>query len=129
MKILFVASGNSISGISPIVKAQADSLIKQGMELYFFTIRDKGIKGYLSYLQPLKKRINQLKPDIIHAHYSLTAFVTSLASKKPIIVSLMGSDVKSANKYKPLIRLFSNYVWGVTIVKSRDMKKDHNLFL
>ncbi len=127
MKILFVASGNSKSGVSPIVKAQADSLIKQGIELSLFTIKGKGIKGYLSNIRSLKKTIIQLKPDIVHAHYSLTAFVASLSSKKRIVVSLMGSDVKSSNKFKPLIRLLAKYAWGAIIVKTEDMKKSIQL--
>jgi glycosyltransferase involved in cell wall biosynthesis len=127
MKVLFVASGNSASGVSPIVKAQAASLIAQGVELLLFTIKGKGLKGYLSNIRSLKKTISHFSPDVIHAHYSLTAFVTTLASKKPVVVSLMGSDVKSSNKFKPLVRLFSKYVWGATIVKTEDMRESIRL--
>ena len=106
MKILFVSSGNSENGVSPIVKAQAESLIKQGIEINFFTIKGRGVKGYLSNIKPLGRFIKQIQPDLIHAHYSLTAFTVSLVKRKPLVVSLMGSDVKSSNKYKFLIKLF-----------------------
>ncbi len=42
MKILFVCSGNSKAGISPIVERQAESLIQSGIDLSYFTIKGKG---------------------------------------------------------------------------------------
>ena len=95
MKLLFVSSGNSKNGISTIIKNQGVSLKNQDIELDFFTIEGKGIKGYLKSIPYLKKQLKENKYDIVHAHYSLSAFTASLAGAKPLIVSLMGSDVKS----------------------------------
>ena len=65
--------------------------------------------------------------DIVHAHYSLSAFVASLAGAKPLIVSLMGSDVKSKTYYKYIIHLFNRLFWNAVIVKSKDMKLSINI--
>ena len=122
MKILFVCSGNSINGISPIIKNQGLSLENEGIDITYFTIIGKGLIGYLKNVKRLKDFINKNKYDIIHAHYSMSAFVASLAGSKPLVVSLMGSDVKSDKFYKIFIYLFNKYSWSKTIVKSEDMK-------
>lgn len=121
MKILFISSGNS-GAISPIVKAQSESLIEKGVAIDYFLIHGKGIKGYFKSIFKLRKFLKNNKYDLFHAHYSLTAFVASLAGCKPLIVSLMGSDVKKNNTIKPIIKFFSKYIWKKTIVKSDDMK-------
>ena len=96
MTILFISSGNS-GKISPIVKAQADSLIKKGVAIDFFLIKGKGLTGYLKSIFILRKFIKKNNYDLYHAHYSLSAFVATLAGCKPLVVSLMGSDVKKDN--------------------------------
>lgn len=127
MKVLFVSSGNSKNGISPIILSQANSLIKNGVDVEFYLIKGKGIIGYISNIYPLRRKIKFISPDIIHAHFSLTALIVSIVKSKPLIVSLMGSDVKSSNKLKFLIRFFSKFSWNSTIVKSEDMKTSINL--
>jgi glycosyltransferase involved in cell wall biosynthesis len=122
MKVLFVSSGNSRQGISPIIKNQGESLFNQGIDIHYFTIKGRGITGYLSNVKPLKKYLRQNKFNIIHAHYSLSAFVASLAGAKPLIVSLMGSDVKSKKYFKIVIKIFNFFSWNRIIVKSQDMK-------
>ena len=100
MRVLFVSSGNSVKGISPIIKNQGDSLVDMGVDLTYFTIKGKGFKGYSNSVFKLKKVLNKNEYDIIHAHYSLSAIVASFAGAKPLVVSLMGSDVKHNNYYK-----------------------------
>ncbi len=128
MRVLFVSSGNSKFGISPIIKNQADSLIKAGAELDFYTIKGKGTKGYIKNIKLLRQYLKSNKYDVVHAHYSLTAFVASFAGAKPLIVSLMGSDVKAAGWFKFIIKLFSAlFSWKTIIVKSQDMYNDLNI--
>jgi hypothetical protein len=93
MKVLFVSSGNSEFGISPIIKNQGESLKQNGIDLDYFTIKGKGIKGYLKNIPILKKYLKYHNYDIIHAHYSLLAIVATLSGAKPLVVSLMGSDI------------------------------------
>ncbi|MCD4747637.1 MAG: hypothetical protein K8R58_15180 [Bacteroidales bacterium] len=45
MKVLFVCSGNSNNGISPIIENQGTSLIYEGIELTYFTIKEKELNG------------------------------------------------------------------------------------
>ncbi len=121
MKVLFISSGNSKLGIKPIVKNQGTSLIKEEIDLSFFTIKEKGVRGYLKSILRLRKHLKRNKYAIIHAHYSLSAIVASLARAKPLVVSLMGSDVKSKGYYRLLIKFFNRFFWSKTIVKSDDM--------
>jgi glycosyltransferase involved in cell wall biosynthesis len=125
LKALFVCSGNQ--GISPIIKAQADSLGKEGLQINIAPIIGKGLWGYLKNISRIRQSINEIKPDIIHAHYSFCGIVASLATRKPVITSLMGSDVKSSGLWRIIIRFFVRYVWHITIVKSEDMKKSLGL--
>ena len=121
MKVLFIASGNH-GAVSPVVGNQAEALLSEGVELEWYLLKGKGIKGYLKNVKPLRKYLREHKYDAIHAHYSLSAFVASLAGTKPLVVSLMGSDVKAAGWYKFIIRLFAAFGgWKSIIVKSNDM--------
>ena len=123
MKVLFVSSGNSRFGISSIVKAQVESLKKNGIELDYFTIKGKGFKGYFKNILPLSKYLKNNKFDIIHAHYSLSAYVASLAGAKPLVVSLMGSDVQKKYFGCIILKLFYRIFWNSLIVKSNSMKE------
>ena len=123
MKVLFVSSGNKRFGISPIVKNQGEALKKEGVDLYYFGIRGKGLIGYLSSIKELKHIINDVKPNIVHAHYSLSGYIAALAKAKPLVVSLMGSDVKSQFYFRFILWVFNKFFWAITIVKSSDMKQ------
>ena len=127
MKILFVSSSNRFGEISPIVQAQANSIASNNISIEFFKISENGMKGYLNAVFPLRRKIQKGKFDIIHAHYSLSGFVAALAGAKPLIVSLMGSDVKSRSLSKFLVRFFKLFFWEVTIVKSADMQRTLNV--
>lgn len=121
MNVLFIASGNH-GALSPVVKNQADALASKGVNVDFFLIQGKGLCGYLRNVKPLRQYLRTHYYHAIHAHYSLSAFVASLAGAKPLIVSLMGSDVKAAGWYKFVIRLFAKFGgWKAIIVKSDDM--------
>jgi glycosyltransferase involved in cell wall biosynthesis len=122
MRILFISSGNSENGISPIIYNQGQSLIKAGESVEYFTIKGKGLFGYFKFIPQIWKHLKQNKYDIIHAHYSLSAFAASLAGAKPLVVSLMGSDVKAKFWYKWIIYIFYKCSWSKTIVKSEEMK-------
>ena len=124
MRVLFVASGNH-GKISPVVKAQGDSLAKVGIEVDYFLIKGKGIKGYLGQILPLRRCWKNGNYDVVHAHFSFSSYVASLARVKPLVVSLMGSDLKATPWNKKMIRLFSKvFRWREIIVKSNDMAAD-----
>jgi glycosyltransferase involved in cell wall biosynthesis len=121
VKVLFVSSGNR--GGSPIVINQGGSLMRQGVNVDYYPIKGKGVWGYLSNVGKLRRIFKENDYDIVHAHYSLTAFVVSLAMASPLVVSLMGSDVKTGAFYRLLIQFFAfTFSWKTIIVKSEDMK-------
>ena len=137
MKVLFVCSGNSKNfSLNPFIKAQADSLVALGDDIEFSQVLGKGLWGYLKHIFVLRKLLKHANCDIVHAHYSLCGIVASLASlrvighkgrKVPVVVSLMGSDVKNAGWWLRVIRFFARRVWEATIVKSQDMKQSLGL--
>jgi teichuronic acid biosynthesis glycosyltransferase TuaC len=127
MRVLFISSGNSKFGISPIVTNQGESLKKQGVKVEYFAIKGRGFKGYLSSIKRLKTYLRRNNYDIVHAHYSLSAIVGSLSGAQNLVVSLMGSDIKSKYWLKFIIWFFHQFFWGITIVKSNEMKKSLGL--
>lgn len=94
MRVLVVCSGNAVQGISPLVKAQIDSLIQIGTETAVFAIDKPGFSGYIKAISSLRKRIKISKPDIIHAHYGLSGLVVFLSfTGCKVVISFMGDDL------------------------------------
>ena len=124
MKVLFVSNENSKFGISPIIKNQGISLVKNNIDLYYFTIKGKGYSKYITNIFSLRKNICKNNYDIIHAHYLLSGIVASLASRSiPVVVSLMGSDIQLGIFWKIVNKFFYKFRWHTTIVKSKRMKR------
>jgi len=121
LKVLFVSSGNNKFGISPIVKNQGASLREFGIDVNYFTIQGKGLKGYINNVLPLRKYVRKQNFDVIHAHYSLSALAATLAGCRPLVVSLMGSDIRLGFLIKTAIKICSLLIWDDLIVKSQDM--------
>jgi glycosyltransferase involved in cell wall biosynthesis len=131
MKVLFVCRGKTWkSGVSPIVAAQASSLVEAGLTIELYTILGKGLFCYLKELYPLMKYMRMSNYEVIHAHYSITGILAYLAKfigfcanrrKPPLVVSLMGSDVIQSIVQIKMLRLFSSKLWSSTIVKSTKM--------
>jgi len=124
LKILFVSSGNSRAGITSLVLNQGNSLIEADVNVEYFAIKKKGILGYLKSIKPLRKHLRNNKYDLIHAHYTFSGMVCSLAMPRfPVVVSIMGSDVNNHWILKHIARLFVKCIWSKTIVKSFKLKK------
>jgi hypothetical protein len=117
MKVLFVSSGNKPSGINNIVIAQGKSLHNIGIEIDYFFIVGHGVRGYLRAIKSLRKKLMN-KYDLVHAHYSLSGLVAALAGAKPLIVSLMGSDVKRYSWKRRIIFFLKRFSWDKIIVKT-----------
>jgi len=121
MKVLFVSSGNTKSGISPIVSNQGQSLVRKNVDIEYFRIKGIGPLNYIRHISRLKQYLKKNHFDLIHAHYSLSGITASLAGAKPLVVSLMGSDVKEFWWSRLLIRIFKPLFWSACIVKTKDM--------
>ena len=111
MKVLFISSGNTPEiGSAPFIKEQGESLINIGVEIKFFTITGKGIKGYLKTIMPLRRKIKKEQFEIIHAHYVLSGWVALLTfTRKPLIISYMGCDTYGDYNENGK-RIFSSYI-------------------
>lgn len=120
MKILFISSGRN-NEVGIVVKNQGESIKKQGIELDYFLIKP-GFIQYLTAIPKLKKRFRNGGYEIAHAHYSLSAFTAAFSGCKPLVVSLMGSDVFQSFVFRLLIFVFNNYGWDRTIVKTSEMR-------
>jgi glycosyltransferase involved in cell wall biosynthesis len=127
MRVLFIYSANNCeNGLNILVKNQGKSLSDAGIEIDYYPIVGKGLKGYLKNVFSLRKYIKN-NYDIFHAHYCLTAFVATLSGCKPLVVSLMGSDVRMGFAVKFLIKVCSLFFWDKVIVKSNDSKNNIKL--
>ncbi len=121
MKVLFVSSGNSEYKISTVVKNQGESLKDHGVDIQYYNIVGKGIVGYLKNILPLRRCVTKKQYDIIHSHYSLSAFTATLAGCRPLVVSLMGSDVRLGPLVQSVIKICHLLFWDMVIVKSQGM--------
>ena len=122
MKVLFVCSGSKNDGPSDVVKNQYESLVNIGIQVDIYTILGKGVLGYLKNIRPLRNKLKKENYDLIHAHYSLSGIIASLAQAKPLIVSLMGSDAHLKGWFKKITLKFQKK-WDVTILKSKGMQE------
>jgi teichuronic acid biosynthesis glycosyltransferase TuaC len=120
MKVLFVSSGNSFYGISPIVSRQGSSLEEKGISIDYFGIKGHGLIGYLRNIYLLKNYLKLCNPDLIHAHYGLSAIVAFLAKRNvKLIVSFMGSDLLGSKD----IDLFYSIISKLSIVVNKFLAK------
>lgn len=94
-----------------------------------YPISGKSFFSYISNRRRLRKLVNEHKIDIVHAHYSLSGLTAILAfSGKPVVLSLMGSDILGEHitqkkitfksKIVVLITRFVQHFVGAIIVKS-----------
>ena len=133
MKVLFVCSGNSEAGINPIIRSQGESLIAEGIEIDYFMIKGRGIKGYYPNIRLLRKHLQKNHYDLIHAHYGFCGIISHLARKsEKLVVSFMGEDLLASYNPKGSITFISRlYVrinlffakkfFDFVIVKSEEM--------
>lgn len=126
MKVLFVSSGRQ-GDANPIIRNQGESLRKSGVELEYYVVSGRGWKSYIKSIKPLRKKVSDGQYDVIHAHYSWTAYMASLATigmRVSMVVSLMGNDILDHWWYPGLARIVAKIKpWKAVIVKSQEMKE------
>lgn len=137
MKVLHVAGGLPTPErpfYQPFIKSQIDSLIKANLDVEVFDLKAyESSLRYFTYSNRLKNIVKARKIDIIHAHYGYCGLTSSLAKTgKPIILSLMGSDllgspdengkIRIRGKFDILLTKFVLNFVDEIIVKSYDMK-------
>jgi len=113
MTILFVCSGNSRFGIVPFVKFQGESIAKLGHTVKYFTVKGKGVFGYLKNI--LRLRSASKECDLVHAHYGLIGFLCAISFLgKPVFLSIMGDDAYGSYNIKGRKTLSSIFIIFLT---------------
>lgn len=96
IKILSIGKEKEPNKLPLFVRREIDSLCQLNTSLVIvgYGLVGKGILGYIKAFFQLKSIVKKEKPDIIHAHYSLSGVVALLSCRKcKTIVTFLGSDV------------------------------------
>lgn len=72
----------------PFVTEQGESLRKAGCEVDFFLVRG----NYVKAVGALKAKIREWKPDIVHAHYGLSAITAELQGLVPVVTTFHNGE-------------------------------------
>ena len=92
MRVLIVANHNK-GYFVPFIVEQVNALKQLGIEVEYFAVHGKGIRGYLSNRSSLIAKIRDYHPDLIHAHYGLSGLLANLQRKVPVVTTYHGSDI------------------------------------
>lgn len=90
MKILEVSryKSNFADHQLPFVTEQGESLRALGCEVEYFLVRG----NYLRAVKALKRKIREYKPDIVHAHFGLSAITAELQSIVPVVTTFHNGE-------------------------------------
>ena len=75
----------------PFVTEQGESLRAAGCEVDYFLVRG----SYIGAVCSLKAKIREFKPDIVHAHYGLSAITAELQSLVPVVTTFHNGETHS----------------------------------
>ena len=94
MNVLLVHSGNAVNSSQEytFVREQGNALSNKGLEVSYFAVKGKGIKGYLNTLPALKKAIKENGIDLVHAHYGLCGALAVLQRKVPVVITFHNGE-------------------------------------
>lgn len=94
MKVLFIIRGKKGTTGVPFIVSQMQSLTDSGVETDVYRLYGNGLLIYFTQALSLRRHIQNNHYDILHAHYGLCGLTALLAcTGKPLVVSMMGSDV------------------------------------
>ena len=90
MRILEVSryKKNTAGGISPFVYEQGEAIRALGHEVDYFLVKG----NYLKAVRPLKEKIREYKPDIVHAHFGLSAITAELQNMVPVVTTFHNGE-------------------------------------
>ena len=90
MKILEVSryKSNFADHQLPFVTEQGESLRALGCEVEYFLVKG----NYLRAVKALKQKIRECKPDIVHAHFGLSAITAELQSLVPVVTTFHNGE-------------------------------------
>lgn len=90
MRILEVSryKNNFFGNQLPFVTEQGESLRAAGCEVDYFLVRG----NYIKAVGALKKKIREFKPDIVHAHFGLSAITAELQGMVPVVTTFHNGE-------------------------------------
>lgn len=90
MRILEVSryKNNFVNHQLPFVTEQGDSLRAAGCEVDYFLVKG----NYIKAVGALKAKIREFKPDIVHAHYGLSAITAELQGLVPVVTTFHNGE-------------------------------------
>lgn len=85
MKVLEVCryKENFLNHVAPFVTEQGESIRALGHEVDYFMVKG----NYLKALGALTEKIHEFRPDIIHAHFGLSAITAELQNEVPVVTT------------------------------------------
>ena len=72
----------------PFVTEQGESLRALGCEVEYFLVKG----NYLRAVKALKRKIRECQPDIVHAHFGLSAITAELQSLVPVVTTFHNGE-------------------------------------
>jgi len=110
MKILIVSRYKSKypSRQAPFVTEQGEALKAEGCQIEFFLLEG----NYFQQFFKLRKKIKDFNPDIVHAHYGLTAIIAECQSICPVVTTFHNGETHTwyVNWFSSLFSLRAKYV-------------------
>lgn len=79
---------DSKNGISPFVLEQGEAIRSLGHEVDYFLVKG----NYIKAVGALKTKIRDFKPDIVHAHFGLSAITAELQSMVPVVTTFHNGE-------------------------------------
>ena len=99
MRVLVVARCKN-GHYAPFITEQMEAIRKQGVDIQYFGITEKGIVGYLRQFPALMKTIRAFRPDLIHAHYGLCGLLANYQRRVPVVTTYHGSDINDPRVFR-----------------------------
>ena len=98
LRVLSVIPGADEALSMSFSRRQTASISRCGVQVRSFFLRSRTSPlAIYSELKRLRAEIGAFVPDIVHAHFgTMTAFVSAIASRKPLVVTFHGSDLNPA---------------------------------
>lgn len=90
MRILEVSryKSNFSDHTLPFVKEQGESIRALGHEVEYFLVKG----NYIKAVGALKRKIREFRPDIVHAHFGLSAITAELQSLVPVVTTFHNGE-------------------------------------
>lgn len=115
MKILIVCRYKDYfpNHIMPFITEQAESVKTFGNnDIDYFLIQGKGFLSYFTNAKFLKQKINEFKPDLIHAHYGLSGLTAILQNKVPVVLTYHNGETATflGNLFSSIAAIRSKHV-------------------